>query len=48
MKIEEMLNEIKRQFEDGENETSFGEPQAWLYLDNDRSIDIKILSLKCE
>lgn len=40
MNIEEMLNEIKRQFENEENETSCGEPQAWLYLDNGRSIEI--------
>ena len=40
MNIEEMLNEIKKQFEDEENETSFGEPQAWLFLDNGRSIEV--------
>ena len=40
MNINEILNEIKRQFVEEENCTSYGEPQAWIYLDNGRSIEI--------
>lgn len=40
MNIEEMLNEIKRQFENEENFTENLEPQAWIYLNNGRSIEI--------
>lgn len=40
MNINDIILEIKRQFEDAENCTDYGEPQAWIYLDNGRSIEI--------
>lgn len=35
-----MLENIKKQFE--KNETVFGEPQAWVYLESNRSIEITL------
>ncbi len=40
MKINDILLEIKRQFQEEENFTAYGEPQAWIYLDNGRSIEV--------
>lgn len=40
MNIDDIILEVKRQFENEENCTDYGEPQAWIYLDNGRSIEI--------
>lgn len=37
-----MIADIKRQMKAHENETSYGEPQAWAYLDNGRSIEVTL------
>ena len=36
--LKETIEDILKQFE--ENETGYGEPQAWLALDNGRSLEI--------
>lgn len=38
--VDEILLDIKNQYEQEENCTSYGEPQAFIYLDNGRSIEI--------
>ena len=40
MTIDEMLADIRNQFEAEDNFNGWGEPQAWIYLDNGRSIEI--------
>ena len=40
MTIDEMLADIRNQFESEENYTAYGEPEAWIYLENGRSIQI--------
>ncbi|MEZ3438657.1 MAG: hypothetical protein K1W18_07235 [Oscillospiraceae bacterium] len=40
MTVDETLEEIKRQFENNENCTECGDPQAWIYLDNGRSLEV--------
>lgn len=40
MTVDEILKEVKRQFEGNENRTGYGEPQAWIYLDNGRSLEV--------
>lgn len=36
------FNDVKKQFENGECDNGYGEPQAWIYLDNGRSIEITL------
>lgn len=40
MTIDEMLADIRNQFELEENCTPFGEPEAWVCLENGRSVQI--------
>lgn len=40
MTIDEMLADIRNQFESKESCTAYGEPEAWIYLENGRSIRI--------
>lgn len=40
MTINEMLTDIRNQFESEDNYTEWGELQAWIYLENGRSIEI--------
>ena len=40
MTINEMLTDIRNQFEAEDNFNGWGEPQAWIYLENGRSIEI--------
>ena len=40
MTIDEMLTDIRNQFESEDNCTACGEPEAWVYLENGRSVQI--------
>lgn len=40
MTIDEMLADIRNQFEAGNNFNSWGEPQAWICLENGRGVEI--------
>lgn len=40
MNINDIILEVKRQFSSNENCTDCGEPQAWIYLDNGRSVEV--------
>lgn len=37
---EEIFEDVKHQIKNHENETSYGEPQAFVYLENERTIEI--------
>ena len=40
MTIDEMLADIRNQFESEDNCTAFGEPEAWIRLENGRAVQI--------
>lgn len=40
MTIDEMLADIRNQFESKESYTAYGEPEAWIHLENGRNIQI--------
>ena len=40
MTIDEMLADIRNQFASEDNCTACGEPEAWVYLENGRSVQI--------
>lgn len=40
--VEEIFEDVKYQMEVLLNETNYGEPQAWIYLEDNRSIEITI------
>ena len=40
MTIDEMLTDIRNQFEAEENCTAYGEPQAWICLENGRGVEM--------
>ena len=47
MTIDEMLADIRNQFESEDNCTACGEPEAWVYLENGRRIQIVYKGENC-
>lgn len=47
MTIDEMLADIRNQLESEEGYTEYGKPEAWVYLENGRSIQIAYEGENC-
>ena len=40
VELDDILNDIKEQFENEQDYTEYGEPRAWVYLPNGRTIEV--------